>query len=106
MSTYIKGKDRIVTIEETAELCKGVYKNYVLNVFVLKAILESNKHADKIEELCDEFIGINDEKYQFLTAIPYKCANYWNGGVYGAIWTSKGLIFVAKLNKDGEFELI
>jgi len=64
------------------------------------------KQADAIEELCDEFVGINDGEYQFLRAIPYKCANYWNRGVYGCIWTNKGLQFVAKLNSEGVLELI
>jgi hypothetical protein len=26
--------------------------------------------------------------------------------LYGAIWTSKGLIYVAKMNKEGELELL
>jgi len=26
--------------------------------------------------------------------------------IYGAIWTDKGLIYVAKMNDKGEFELI
>jgi hypothetical protein len=63
------------------------------------------KQSNTIEELCDAFVGINDGEYQFLRAIPYKCANYWNRGVYGCIWTNKGLQFVAKLNDKGEFEL-
>ena len=65
--------------------------------------------ADTIEELCDEFVGIDKtcvNGHQLLRAIPYKCANFWNGGVYGAIWTDKGLIYVAKMNDKGELELI
>ena len=62
--------------------------------------------ADTIEELCDEFVGINDGKPQMLRFVPYACAQYWNGGVYGAIWTDKGLIYVAKLNDKGELELL
>ena len=65
--------------------------------------------ADTPEELCDEFVGVDntcENGHQLLRAIPYKCANYWNGGVYGAIWTSKGLIYVAKMNEKGELELI
>ena len=27
-------------------------------------------------------------------------------GVYGAIWTDKGLIYVAKMNNKGEFKLL
>lgn len=62
--------------------------------------------ANTIEELCDEFVGINDGKPQMLRFVPYACAQYWNGGVYGAIWTNKGLIYVAKMNDKGELELL
>lgn len=64
------------------------------------------KTADTIKELCDEFVGINDGKPQMLRFVPYACAQYWNGGVYGAIWTDKGLIYVAKMNEKGELELL
>lgn len=64
------------------------------------------KTVETIEELCDEFVGINDGKPQMLRFVPYACAQYWNGGVYGAIWTDKGLIYVAKMNKKGELELL
>ena len=65
--------------------------------------------ADTIEELCDEFVGVDktcENGHQLLRAIPYKCANFWNGGVYGAIWTDKGLQFVARINSKGELELL
>ena len=65
--------------------------------------------ADTIEELCDEFVGVDktcENEHQLLRAIPYKCANFWNGGVYGAIWTSKGLIYVAKMDNEGKLVLI
>ena len=64
------------------------------------------KTVETIEELCDEFVGINDGKPQMLRFVPYACAQYWNGGVYGAIWTDKGLIYVAKMNEKGELELL
>jgi hypothetical protein len=76
-----------------------------------KNILKSKviAQADTIVELCDEFIGMDrtcENGHQLLRAIPYKCANYWNGGIYGAIWTDKGLIYVAKMNDKGHFELV
>ena len=64
--------------------------------------------SDTLEELCDEFVGIDntcENGHQLLRAIPYKCVNFWNGGVYGAIWTDKGLIYVAKMNDKGEWKL-
>ena len=67
------------------------------------------KQAETLEELCDEFVGVDktiENGHQLLRAIPYKCANFWNGGVYGCIWTSKGLIYVSKMNSEGKLVLI
>ena len=69
------------------------------------------KQADTIEELCDEFVCIGNgdfdlsgdkDIYGDLTeqmVDRYKI-------IYGAIWTDKGLIYVAKMNDKGELELI
>ena len=64
------------------------------------------KEADTIKELCDEFVGISDGEPQMLRFVPYACAQYWNGGVYGAIWTKWGLKYVAKVNEKGELVLL
>ena len=63
------------------------------------------KSADTIEELCDRFVVI----YENEKPVPYK--NYLDAlatqkEVYGAIWTDKGLIYVAKMNNKGELELL
>jgi len=78
--------------------------------------------ADTIKELCDEFVGINksgDVIVQRVLASSLKelkdsLKTELNGKtyiskydvIYGAIWTSKGLIYVAKMNVDGELELL
>lgn len=68
------------------------------------------KQADTIEELCDEFVGIdsqghyiihNDKFIEGARIIPLEKVNY-----YGAIWTDKGLIYVAKMNDKGELKLL
>lgn len=84
------------------------------------------KEADTILELCDEF----DWKWN-ETEFPYSIARqhdrydgygdlkramrgeenygkYLNQDyeIYGAIWTDKGLIYVAKINEKGELELL
>lgn len=73
------------------------------------------KQADTIEELCDEFVVVS---VSFLK--PYKITRKWVETlkqaqkykpsdkciVYGAIWTDKGLIYVAKMNDKGELELL
>lgn len=80
------------------------------------------KQADTIEELCDEFVVIrNNDKYvcDYIGEEPYYLAIEHDGDghyfskkelldliVYGAIWTDKGLIYVAKMNDKGELELL
>lgn len=79
--------------------------------------VEFVKQADTIEELCDEFvcdhnngtrvIQIKECKPQFPfceDTVDYFRRN--NQKYYGAIWTDKGLIYVAKMNEKGELELL
>lgn len=87
MNKYIRGREKIVTIEETIELCKQVYENDVLNYFVLKSILDKCPSSDNIEDLCDEFIEENGVKY-------------------GIFKEGNEIKRVAKTNEKGEFELI
>ena len=65
--------------------------------------------ADTIEELCDEFVIVEIGHYQygdFETAKAMLETIHDNGKLYGAIWTDKGLIYVAKMNEKGELELL
>ena len=74
--------------------------------------------SENLEELCDEFLYVNKpnedyEKFEKpLIAIQnkfetmVKIAKITNSDLYGAIYTDKGLIYVAKLNEKGELELI
>ena len=68
------------------------------------------KSADTIEELCDEFVGIdsqghyiihNDKFIDGARIVPLEKVKY-----YGAIWTDKGLQFVARMNSEGVLELL
>ena len=86
------------------------------------------KEAETIAGLCDVFIdgncrdelnGCFYEKYE-NNALWYKPQNNlelkpvsiyeWEKeelcNIYGAIWTDKGLIYVAKMNDKGELELL
>ena len=100
---YIRTKDCVYEELDTTE--QGVWTIY-------GKFIENNKilkQSDTIEELCDEFVGVDktcENGHQLLRAIPYKCANFWNGGVYGAVWCESGLKYVAKLNSKGELELL
>ena len=66
--------------------------------------------SENLEELCDMFIL--DETHYMDTSLQEiilyeKCIG--KGlvtNIYGAIWTDKGLIYVAKMNDKGELELI
>jgi len=89
------------------------------------------KFADTIEELCDEFRGIwinywerekeseqedaheeyhydkeRDVFYDDFEELTREEAIEKFDIFYGAIWTSKGLIFVTKLNDDLRFKLL
>ncbi len=69
------------------------------------------KQADTIEELCDAFVYA---KCDYMELEEAKCEKEWNESdwqqdglpIYGAIWTDKGLIYVAKMNEKGELELL
>ena len=62
------------------------------------------KEADTIEELCDEYVV--EDRDDFAVFHNLKLAKQTKGVVYGAIWTDKGLIYVAKMNDKGELELL
>lgn len=117
---YIRTKDGIYEIDETTiltslppcyKVIKPADKHYSINE---QQVIKS---ADTLEKLCDCFVGIRKSDHK-----PYlgkKSGNYWFeelGGwlgridsyenIYGAIWTDKGLIYVAKMNDEGVLELI
>ena len=71
------------------------------------------KTSDTLEELCDEFVLEKNKKYTVLSpnedGIFPRCSitlKIENDNIYGAIWTDKGLIYVAKMNPNGELELL
>ena len=124
---YIRTKDGIYEIDETTiltslpscyKVIKPTDKHYSIN------IQQVIKSADTIEELCDEFVilgqhcritgyGIMTIYNNYVSAIVKKFGkakqsyNRNKGfALYGAIWTNKGLIYVAKMNDKGELELL
>ncbi len=98
---FVRTKDNqiIETDKETLEECYK--KDYII------------KQANTIEELCDEFIAHNhkaspDVKDVFsIKEELHYASDYMEDGytIYGAIWTDKGLIYVAKMNEKGEWKL-
>ena len=116
---YIRTKDgKVIDISKYEKDTQGWYYHAFTKCY---AFPESDivKQADTIEELCDEFVIYDkDQNNGFpitcpkerLTEIkPYiqicmqKQFNCW---LKGAIWTDKGLIYVAKMNEEGELELL
>lgn len=71
------------------------------------------KQADTIEELCDCFVAVGKKHYvwdkQHCTNITLEQMQSYpisDFEIYGAIWTDKGLIYVAKMNDKGELKLL
>ncbi len=89
---YIRTKDEICTLSEA--YWAGI-EDEIIN------------QADTIEELCDELVY----NHQILSKEDknnkeYLSQLYCFNDIYGAIWTNKGLIYVAKMNSEGVLELI
>lgn len=92
------------------------YQNLVIEI---NQYYKDCKQADAIEELCDGFFidnghpEIDDIDDMFLDFVIFKnnvryCETYCVGNFtgYGFIKTDKGLIYVAKMNSEGELVLI
>lgn len=67
--------------------------------------------SDTIEELCDEFVFIDigvfrTNRYIYKSLREAESKDFLYDKCYGAIWTEKGLIYVAKMNDKGEMELL
>ena len=114
---YIRTKDELgIYIEkdnEYKDLPQGTYFKTWRGVY----IHEDWKLADTIEELCDRFVieykNHNEQRIlktfmrvemAFMKHERYELKHI--KAIYGAIWTNKGLIYVAKLNESGELKLL
>ena len=111
---YIRTENGISSVEPfTTSKGKILYEISGCENLISKDSLEeiTISQADTIEELCDEFVFvdfgiISDKEYHFKTLEESKKSNALYDRCYGAIWTDKGLIYVAKMNVDGELELL
>lgn len=93
-----KFKDHLenVEIEKKTRSRLKFFKQGHYNVF---------KQADAIEELCDEFV-VEDTQGLHYRTYDFKGLENTGNKICGAIWTDKGLIYVAKMNDKGELELL
>lgn len=75
------------------------------------------KTSENLEDLCDEFVCDHNNGTRVMQSkeckpqFPFseKSIDYLkrnNHTFYGAIWTDKGLIYVAKMNDKGELKLL
>ena len=97
---YIRIKDKIMTYEEL--------QKYGSEKWLNGEEIEILKQADTIEELCDEFVLPKHKIIitRFDLKHRYTKKDLEGEIIYGAIWTDKGLIYVAKMNEKGELELL
>ena len=87
---YIRTKDKI-------EKVPNDYANKLVECPDLRI-------GNTIEKLCDVYVCNN---LLFFSKNQLKDYCYIpNEIIYGAIWTDKGLIYVAKMNDKGELELL
>ena len=116
---YIRTKDGIIDTNRYL-IGSGINKDYLTFYDNLK-IRDFELHKDNIleeaetiEKLCDEFVFI-DEFFKREHRLAYSLENALARCKYhdvdittlrGAIWTDKGLIYVAKMNDKGELELL
>ena len=115
---YIRTKDEIIDLSNVVIGENGWENIEEYIVFKQENQQKPIKQADTIEELCDEFVGVDIEtktgcivQYSELDKIKAEMNKYdFEQGkdyeTYGAIWTDKGLIYVAKMNDKGELELL
>lgn len=104
---YIRTKDGIVP-----DLMNECFEKQPLPYPALG--IEPVKVADTIEELCDGYVVrryVMDEPchWFYITKEKMKADISLRNRAYtifGAIWTDKGLIYVAKMNEKGELELL
>lgn len=128
---YAKLKKGIISNLE--DLWKDMNGNYCFGLGYKPVIYKEDiiKESDNLEDLFDEFIAHwkkddkefgtngtywkdNNEKPRYFqynnldvicSEISYFASSLDRLDIYGALWTDKGLIYVAKMNKDGEWEL-
>jgi len=105
---FVRTKDEILKVLDVdfgKETKTKIYQT-ATKMFTAKLVL---KEAYTIEELCDRFVLLERNlKPRIFETLKGAINNkiYDDEVIYGAIWTDKGLIYVAKMNENGEFELI
>ena len=123
---YIRTKDGVYKIDEVKPYFLDEKQKLFINNELKVAINEQRviNQSENLEKLCDDFVGlIKDRNSDFiitkviahsLKELKDSLKTEFNGKtyygkfdiIYGAIWADKGLIYVAKINENGDWELI
>ena len=114
---YIRTKNRIYKVESTLR-DNGFVKGYNVGYMAFITKDQVINQSENLEELCDQIV-YNGYLYQNKITCDGSLVEdsfeeleepitdeMIKEGVYGAIWTNKGLIYVAKINESGDLELI
>lgn len=112
---YIRTKDEVLNVIEKKVaifldgfwyVCENHRSTEIHSDFVIK-------EADTLEELCDDFVLVEKMREATYYHKSSKFADFKSIAIlnerytlYGAIWTDKGLIYVSKMNENGELMLI
>jgi hypothetical protein len=119
---YVKTENGIYQFKNNENICKKDNELFEIQRFFqpvdhinYKLLGKITAEADTIEELCDIYVSVyenplDNDFFWAHTYTPLEVKNFYNRyipkEVYGAIWTDKGLIYVAKMNEKGELELL
>lgn len=108
---YIRTKDGVYEVSHLnayathkrkgETLLEGYKTSYIKNENIIS-------QSENLEELCDKFIAKPCDTIQYWVERTLEKAKIYCGveTIYGAIWTDKGLIYVAKMDDKGELCLL
>ena len=109
-SMYIRTKDGVYKIDEVKPYFLDEKQKLFINNELKVAINEQRviNQSENLEELCDRFVAKTCDITQYWVETKLENAKMYCGVeiIYGAIWTDKGLIYVAKMDNDGKLVLI
>ena len=100
MSEHVRTEHGIFELDEF-----GCIRHPANGMRIHISYIKDHRVADTIGDLCDAFVW----KDEVLFGTYKEIKAHWflvREEIRGAIWTDKGLIYVAKMNEKGELELI
>ena len=109
---YIRTKDGVYDVDEIKPYFLDEKQKLFINNGLKIAVNEKQviKQSENLEELCDRFVVMDKETKEVMNIVSFLAyAKLWSSckyNIFGAIWTDKGLIYVAKFNDKGDLELI